>query len=108
MGNVECPQKQGDNPMHPAVAGVRANEDYSLSVVFDDGTEGLLDMKPYLGFGVFKRLQAPEAFKRVHVAFDTVQWDCGRGERCGFTPCRGSILSAPCGSPHRAFPSPAA
>jgi hypothetical protein len=63
--------------MHPAAATVRANDDFSLSVVFDDGTRGLLDMKPYLGFGVFKRLQAPEAFKRVRVAFDTVQWDCG-------------------------------
>jgi hypothetical protein len=63
--------------MYPAVVTVRANDDYSLWVVFDDGTEGTLDVKPYLDFGVFQRIKSPEVFRRVRVAFDTVQWDCG-------------------------------
>ena len=63
--------------MYPAVISVKAHSDYSLSVTFDDGTTGTLDMKPYLDFGVFERLQVPAEFARVRVAFDTVQWACG-------------------------------
>ena len=43
--------------MYQSVVSVRPNEDFSLAVAFEDGTEGVLDMKPYLDFGVFKRLQ---------------------------------------------------
>ena len=63
--------------MYSAVVGVRPNDDFSLTVVFDDGAEGVLDMKPYLGFGVFRKLEDLEQFKRVRVAFDTVEWECG-------------------------------
>ena len=34
-------------------------------------------MKPYLDFGAFKRLQDYDSFRRVRVAFDTIEWDCG-------------------------------
>jgi hypothetical protein len=34
-------------------------------------------MKPYLDFGVFKRLRDYEKFKRARVAFDTIEWDEG-------------------------------
>ena len=63
--------------MYQSVVSVRPNEDFSLAVAFEDGTEGVLDMKPYLDFGVFKKLQDLEQFKRVHISFDTVEWDCG-------------------------------
>jgi hypothetical protein len=63
--------------MYPAVVSVRPNEDFSLVVAFDDGVEGVLDMTPYLDFGVFRRLKDLEQFKRVRIAFDTVEWDCG-------------------------------
>ncbi len=63
--------------MYKAVVNVRSNEDFSLSVVFEDGMEGVLDMAPYLDFGVFKKIKDFEQFKRVHIAFDTVQWECG-------------------------------
>ncbi len=63
--------------MYQAVIGVRPNEDFSLSVVFADGVEGVLDMTPYLDFGVFKKIKDFEQFKRVRIAFDTVEGPCG-------------------------------
>lgn len=63
--------------MYQAVVSVCANDDFSLRVVFEDGAEGVLDVKPYLSFGVFKKIRGIEQFKRVRVAFDTVEWECG-------------------------------
>ncbi|MCL5278310.1 MAG: DUF2442 domain-containing protein [Planctomycetes bacterium] len=63
--------------MYQAVVSVRPNEDFSLFVAFEDGIEGVLDMTPYLNFGVFKKLNDFEQFKRVRIAFDTVEWECG-------------------------------
>ena len=63
--------------MYPSVVKVVPNEDFTLAVGFDNGEEGILDMKPYLGFGVFQTITDYEHFKRVRVAFDTIQWDRG-------------------------------
>ena len=63
--------------MYQALVSVRPNEDFSLAVVFEDGAAGVLDMSPYLGFGVFKRLRDLEQFKKVRIAFDTIEWECG-------------------------------
>ncbi|MFP4683952.1 MAG: DUF2442 domain-containing protein [Ectothiorhodospira sp.] len=56
---------------------VTPSDDYTLQVAFDNGERGTLDMKPYLDFGVFQRLKDRNAFKRVRVSFDTVEWDSG-------------------------------
>ena len=63
--------------MYKAIVSVRPNKDFSLAVVFEDGVEGILDMTPYLGFGVFNRIKDFEQFQRVRIAFDTVEWECG-------------------------------
>ena len=63
--------------MYPSVVKVVPNEDFTLAVAFDNGEAAILDIKPYLGFGVFQRLKDDEHFKRVRVAFDTIEWDCG-------------------------------
>ena len=63
--------------MYPSVVKVVPNEDFTLAVAFDNGEAGILDIKPYLSFGVFQRLKDREHFKRVRVAFDTIEWDCG-------------------------------
>jgi len=63
--------------MCPSVAKVAASEDFTLAIGFDNGEEGVLDMKPYLDFGVFRKIRDFEHFKRVRVAFDTIQWDRG-------------------------------
>ncbi|HNS22969.1 MAG TPA: DUF2442 domain-containing protein [Sedimentisphaerales bacterium] len=63
--------------MYQAVVSVQPNEDFSLAVVFEDGAKGVLDMTPFLNFGVFKQIQDLDQFKRVRIAFDTVEWECG-------------------------------
>ena len=63
--------------MYSAVVSANPNPDFSLSVVFQDGSEGVLDMKPYLDFGIFKRIASFDQFQRVRVAFDTLEWKCG-------------------------------
>lgn len=63
--------------MYPSVTNVIASEDFILSIDFDNGEHGILDMKPYLDFGVFRRLKDRSMFKRVRVTFDTLEWDAG-------------------------------
>lgn len=63
--------------MVPAVTRVEAHDDFTLGIEFDNGEEGVLDMRPHLGAGVFRALADPEQFKRVRVSFDTIAWDCG-------------------------------
>lgn len=50
--------------MYPSVKEVVPRDDF-------------LDMKPILDFGVFRRIKDYETFRRVRVAFDTIEWDCG-------------------------------
>ncbi len=63
--------------MYPSVTKVVPNEDFTLAVGFDNGEEGILDMKPHLSFGVFQKIRDYEQFKRVRVSFDTIEWDSG-------------------------------
>jgi hypothetical protein len=63
--------------MYPAVCKVITHKDFSLSIVLDTGEKRLLDMTPYLDFGVFKTIRDYEKFKRVRVAFGTIEWDEG-------------------------------
>jgi hypothetical protein len=63
--------------MYPSVKAVAPQGNYVLAVTFDNGEQGLLDMTPMLDFGVFRRLSDKEAFSRVRVSFDTIEWECG-------------------------------
>ncbi len=63
--------------MYPAVKEVIPGDNYILSVIFENGEKGRLDMKPILDFGIFQRIKDYEAFKKVRVTFDTIAWDCG-------------------------------
>ncbi|MDQ7015937.1 MAG: DUF2442 domain-containing protein [Gammaproteobacteria bacterium] len=63
--------------MYPAVIRVLAEEDYVLSIDFDNGEKGVLDMKPFLDFGLFRRITNVQEFEKVHVSFDTIEWASG-------------------------------
>ena len=59
--------------MHKVVAA-RANDDFTLELKFEDDSVRKFDVKPYLEYGIFKELKDKSYFKRVKVAFGTVQW----------------------------------
>jgi hypothetical protein len=63
--------------MTPAVTRVVPAPEYRLVLEFSNGETGILDVGPWLDFGVFKQLRDPEAFRKVRVAWDTVLWECG-------------------------------
>ena len=63
--------------MYPSIGKVTPGKDYVLSILFDNGESGTLDMKQFLDFGVFKRLKDHNAFKKVRVSFDTIEWESG-------------------------------
>jgi hypothetical protein len=63
--------------MTPSVKKVYPKQDYCLEVHFSNGEKGILNMLPYLDFGVFTRLKDPMHFKQVYVSFDTLEWRVG-------------------------------
>jgi len=63
--------------MYPSVTAVVPRNDYLLDITFSNGECGVLDMKPYLDFGVFNRIKNSESFEKVTVAFDTIEWESG-------------------------------
>ena len=56
------------------VIAVRANDDFSLDLKFNDGSIKRFDATPYLDYEVFRELKDLEYFKQVSLAFGTVQW----------------------------------
>jgi hypothetical protein len=63
--------------MLPNIIKVSPLADYTLAIEFDNGEKGILDMKEYLEFGVFKKLKDLSEFSRVKIVFDTIEWDSG-------------------------------
>jgi len=61
--------------MYLGVKAVVPNNDYTLTLTFENEEKRLLDMKPYLDFGpVFRALKDLALFRSVRVAFDSVRW----------------------------------
>jgi len=56
------------------VVAVKANEDFSLDLRFNDNSVRRFDVRPYLDFGVFNELKDIGYFKQVRIAYGTVQW----------------------------------
>ncbi len=63
--------------MYPSIKEVALGDEYVLFIVFDNGESGILDMKPILDFGIFKRIKDHDAFRRLKVTFDTIEWEAG-------------------------------
>ncbi|MBK8814464.1 MAG: DUF2442 domain-containing protein [Methylococcaceae bacterium] len=63
--------------MYPSVKSVVPQDNYELFLTFNNGETGTLDMKPYLGFGIFNRIKDYASFEKVTVAFDTIEWESG-------------------------------
>jgi len=63
--------------MYPSVTKAEPRGDYQIYVEFDNDECGVLDMKPYLNFGVFSRIRDKNVFSKVRVSFDTIEWPGG-------------------------------
>ena len=63
--------------MYPSVKAVVPQDNHLLYVTFNNGETGTLDMKPYLDFGIFNRIKNYASFKKVAVAFDSIEWESG-------------------------------
>ncbi len=63
--------------MYRGVTEVQATDDYELILCFDNQETKVFDVKPILSYGRFSELKDLQTFKKVHVSFDTVEWDNG-------------------------------
>jgi hypothetical protein len=63
--------------MYPSVTKVSPRDNYKIYVEFDNNESGILDMEPYLNFGVFCKIKDPNLFAKVRVSFDTIEWGNG-------------------------------
>jgi len=60
--------------MNPYVKSVQPQDDYCLLLTFENGEKRIFDLKPYLGKGVFTRLNNVALFKTVRVVSGSVEW----------------------------------
>lgn len=61
----------------PKLTHIEVLPQYRLHMQFANGEAGILDMTPYLNFGVLSRLSDPAVFAQATISFDTVEWPCG-------------------------------
>jgi len=61
--------------MYKPVTAVQPLPDYLLKLTFDHTETRIFDMKPFLQLSVFAELQDESNFQKVHVCFDTIEWD---------------------------------
>jgi len=60
--------------MNPRVTNVSPNDNYTVHLWFENGEEGILDMKPYLDRGIFRELRDFFMFNSVRPCIGTIQW----------------------------------
>ncbi|MBI4669565.1 MAG: DUF2442 domain-containing protein [Elusimicrobia bacterium] len=64
--------------MNPRVTNVAANDDFTLTLKFENGEKKSFDMHPYLDFGVFKELKDFSYFKQARPFMGTISWPHGQ------------------------------
>jgi hypothetical protein len=63
--------------MYPGVIAVEPINDFKLVISFSNQEKRVFDMIPYFEHGLFKELKDINQFKKVRVAFDSIQWPNG-------------------------------
>jgi hypothetical protein len=63
--------------MYHGVKSVEVTDQYRLILRFDNDERRIFDVKPLLTVGRFRELLEPKVFKKVKVAFDTIEWENG-------------------------------
>ncbi|MDD5697815.1 MAG: DUF2442 domain-containing protein [Victivallaceae bacterium] len=63
--------------MYKSVTDVIPTDDYKLILSFGKREKRIFDAAPILKFGRFVELRDLNAFKKVHISFDAVEWENG-------------------------------
>jgi hypothetical protein len=63
--------------MYPGVTSVEASAEHRLLLRFDNGETRVFDVRPLLTVGRFQTLVSLQEFRKVRLAFDTVEWENG-------------------------------
>ena len=63
--------------MHPRVISAEPKSGKKVLVTFSNSEQRLLDVSPFLGFGVFKALESDTLFQKIRVNFGTLEWPGG-------------------------------
>ena len=61
--------------MNWTVKEVEPLSDFRLKLKFENNEVKIFNMKPYLEFGIFKKLNDEKIFRNVKISFDTVGWE---------------------------------
>ena len=64
----------GEKELGPRVLEVIANKDFTLLLTFDNGEKKVFDVKPYLHYQAFKKLNDWNTFCKVKTDHGTVMW----------------------------------
>jgi len=62
---------------YAGVESVEASAGNKLILRFNNGERRVFDVTPLLSIGRFRSLAGQEVFRKVHVAYDTVEWENG-------------------------------
>lgn len=60
--------------MNPSVKSVEAIAGYKLRLQFENGEQKVFDVSLFLDKGIFVELKDENYFKKVRVAFGSVEW----------------------------------
>lgn len=60
--------------MNPTVVTVKPENDYKLTITFDNGETRLFDVTPFLDKGIFAELKNHDYFQKVKVVFGAIEW----------------------------------
>jgi len=63
--------------MLPKIVSAKSENEYKVIVTFSNNEKRVIDISPYLSFGIFKKLKDISLFKQVKVAFGTIEWPGG-------------------------------
>jgi len=64
--------------MNPRINSVKSNNDYTLTITFNNGEIKRFDVKPYLKFDIFKELKELSLFCSVRPYLGSIQWKNGQ------------------------------
>ncbi len=60
--------------MNPSAISVEPGNDYKLVITFDNGEKRIFDVTPFLDKGIFIELKDINYFRKVKIAFGSVEW----------------------------------